>query len=96
MRNTIVHEATLSGFEDYQLLSELLREILVRLINSKVKRYSDFNESMFLGEEPKLSFNEHIQKHKLNADKADIIKDDDKRIKLWMYPPQKTNESTLS
>lgn len=96
VRNTIVHEATLSGFEDYQLLSELLREILVRLINSKVKRYSDFNESMFLGEEPKLSFNEHIQKHKLNADKADIIKDDDKRIKLWMYPPQKTNESTLS
>lgn len=96
VRNTIVHEATLSGFEEYQLLSELLREILARLINSKVKRYSEFNESVFLGEEPKLSFNEHIQKHTLNADKADIIKDDDKRIKLWLYPPQRTNESTLS
>ena len=60
----MVHEATLNEYEDYQLLSELIREIILRLINSKLERYSSFVDKMFKGESPNLSYNEYIiQKH---------------------------------
>ena len=88
VRNTLVHEATLSGFEEYELLSELLREILIRLINSNVKRYSYFEETMFLGEAPKLSFDDYIREYKLDTDTTAIIADDDTRINLRIYPSQ--------
>ena len=55
VRSTLVHEATLNEYEDYQLLSELIREIILRLINSKLERYSSFVDKMFKGESPNLS-----------------------------------------
>ena len=64
VRSTLVHEATLNEYEDYQLLSELIREIILRLINSKLKRHSRFVDEMFKGESPNLSYNEYlVQKH---------------------------------
>ena len=88
VRHILVHEATLNEYKDYLLLSELIREIILRLINSKVKRCSEFEKPMFLGEAPNFSFDDYLEKCKLNANKSDIIKNDDERIKLRIHHPR--------
>lgn len=83
VRSTLVHEATLNEYEDYQLLSELIREIILRLINSKLERYSSFVDKMFKGESPNLSYNEYIiQKHIKIEDS--LFAEYDRRFKYWI------------
>lgn len=82
VRSTLVHEAKLKEFEDYQLLSELIREIILRLINSNAKRYSDLNDEVFIGEKPGLSFQNYIEKYNLKVNDIDIISRFDESIKL--------------
>ena len=89
MRSTLVHEAELKDFEDYLLLSELIREVILRLINSKVKRYSDLDKVVFFEKEPGLSFIDYVEKYNMNVTDQVIIPEFDKRIKLWMYHPCK-------
>ena len=89
MRSTLVHEAELKDFEDYLLLSELIREVILRLINSKVKRYSDLDKAVFFEKEPGLSFIDYVEKYNMDVTDQEIIPEFDKRIKLRMYHPRK-------
>ena len=89
VRSTLVHEAELKDFEDYLLLSELIREVILRLINSKVKRYSDLDKVVFFEKEPGLSFIDYVEKYNMDVTDQVIIPEFDKRIKLWMYHPCK-------
>ena len=89
VRSTLVHEAELKDFEDYLLLSELIREVILRLINSKVKRYSDLDKVVFFEKEPGLSFIDYVEKYNMDVTDQEIIPEFDKRIKLWMYHPCK-------
>ena len=92
VRSTLVHEAELKNFEDYQLLSELIREIILRLINSKSKRHSFFNKVVFGENEPRLSYPAYVEKYKLNIKDQKIISEYDERIKLRMFQPCKTGK----
>ena len=85
VRSTLVHEAELKDYNDYQLLSELIREIILRIIDSKFKRYSYFEENVILGEKRELSFCEYIKRHKLNINFSPIFAEDDTRIKLRIH-----------
>ena len=78
----MVHEARLKGHEDYQLLSELIREVILRLINSKVERYSEFSDPTFIGDAPNLSYEKFIAMHDLDVNEPAIISQYDNRIKL--------------
>ncbi len=82
VRSTLVHEARLKGHEDYQLLSELIREVILRLINSKVERYSEFSDPTFIGDAPNLSYEKFIAMHDLDVNEPAIISQYDNRIKL--------------
>lgn len=83
VRSTLVHEAELKDYADCILLSELIREIILRLINSKVKRHSRFTENVFLGEPPNLPFAQYLNE-KLNLTVPPIISKYDERINLRM------------
>lgn len=93
VRSTLVHEAELKDFEDYHLLSELIREIILRLINSKAKRHSYFNQVVFDENAPGLSYAEYVEKFKLNIKNQEIISESDERIKLKIFQPCKTEEN---
>lgn len=82
VRPTLVHEADVKEYSDYVLLSELIREIILRLICSKVERHSDLEENIILGEAPNLSFNNFIEEKKLTAKEDPIFDELDPRIKL--------------
>ena len=92
VRSTLVHEAELKKIEDYHLLSELIREIILRLINSKSKRYSYFNKVVSDENEPGLSYSEYVERYNLNIMDQKIISEFDERIKLRMFQPCKTEE----
>lgn len=82
VRNTLVHDAVLNDYYDYVLLSELIREIILRLISSTVERHSDLEEKVILGEAPNLSFHKFIEKNKLTVKVDPIFDEFDSRIKL--------------
>ena len=82
VRSTLVHEAILKNGEDYMLLSELIQEIVLRLINSKVERHSFFNEKKFVGDVPNLSFLDFTSKYGLSVAQVPIFAENDSRIKL--------------
>lgn len=68
VRSTLVHEAELKDFLDYIMLSELIREIILRLINSKVDRHSDFVEQKIIGNIQHLSFADYVATYNLNVE----------------------------
>ena len=82
VRPTLVHEAEVKDYSDYVLLSELIREIILRLICSTVERHSDLEEKVILGEAPNLSFHKFIEKNKLTVKVDPIFDEFDSRIKL--------------
>lgn len=82
VRPTLVHEAEVKNYSDYVLLSELIREIILRLICSIVERHSDLEEKVILGEAPNLSFNKFIEEKKLTVKEDPIFEEFDPRIKL--------------
>jgi len=67
VRSTLVHEAELKSYSDYVMLSELIREIILRLIDSKVERYSRFKEPIFSENTVHLSFNDYVIHKKLKV-----------------------------
>ena len=85
VRSTLVHEAKLQEYADYQLLSELIREIILRIINSKVRRHSYFATKVFIGDPPNLSYADYIKKYKLSIDEPAIISEYDERIRLRCF-----------
>lgn len=93
VRSTLVHEAELKKIEDYHLLSELIREIILRLINSKSKRHSYFNKDGFDENGPGLSYPEYVEKYNLNIMDQKIISESDERVKLRIFKPRKTEEN---
>lgn len=82
VRHTLVHEAEIKDYSDYVLLSELIREIILRLICSTVERHSDLEEKVILGEAPNLSFHKFIEENKLTVKEYPIFDESDSRIKL--------------
>lgn len=68
VRNTLVHEAELKDFFDYILLSELIREIILRLINSKVDRHPEFVDQRITGKVQHLSFVDYVATYNLNVE----------------------------
>ena len=82
VRNTLVHDAVLKDYYDYVLLSELIREIILRLISSTVERYSEHKSQAIIGDAPNLSYNEYVAKNELDVDDNVIFSQYDKRIKL--------------
>ena len=82
VRNTLVHDAVLKDYYDYVLLSELIREIVLRLISSTVERHSEYKSQAIIGDAPNLSYNEYVAKNDLDVDDNVIFSQYDKRIKL--------------
>lgn len=82
VRPTLVHEAEVKDYSDFVLLSELIREIILRLICSTVERHSDLEKKVILGEAPNLSFHKFIEKNKLTAKVDPVFDEFDPRIKL--------------
>lgn len=82
VRSTLVHEAELKEYTDYQLLSELIREAILRLICSNIERHSYFKEKIILGDAPYLSFHNFINENKLTVKDVPIFDEHDSRIKL--------------
>lgn len=82
VRSTIVHEAKLDEYADYMLLSELIRELILRLINSKVQRYSRFTAEVFEGKAPDLSYTEYLKQKNISINESAIISEYDARIQL--------------
>lgn len=82
VRNTLVHDAVLKDYYDYVLLSELIREIILRLISSTVERHSEHNSQAIIGDAPNLSYNEYVAKNDLDVDDNVIFSQYDNRIKL--------------
>lgn len=82
VRNTLVHDAVLKDYYDYVLLSELIREIILRLISSTVERHSEYKGQAIMGDAPNLTYNEYILKNDLDVDDNVIFPQYDKRIKL--------------
>lgn len=68
VRSTLVHEAELKDFLDYIMLSELIREIILRLINSKADRHSEFVDKKIIGKVQHLSFADYIATYNLNVE----------------------------
>ncbi len=84
VRNTLVHDAVLKDYYDYVLLSELIREIILRLISSIVERHSEHKSQAILGDALNLSYNEYVVKNDLDVEDNVIFSQYDKRIKLWI------------
>lgn len=82
VRPTLVHEAEVKDYSDYVLLSELIREIILRLICSTVERHSDLEDKVILGEAPNLPFRKFIDKNKLTVKEVPIFDEFDSRIQL--------------
>jgi hypothetical protein len=82
VRNTLVHDAVLNDYYDYVLLSELIREIILRLISSTVERHSEHKSQAIIGDAPNLSYNEYVAKNELDVDNNVIFSQYDNRIKL--------------
>lgn len=82
VRSTLVHEAKLNEYADYKLLSELVVELILRLINSNVERHSEFSTNVFIGESPRLSYTEYKKEKNIVVDNDEIISEHDERIKL--------------
>lgn len=82
VRPTLVHEAEVKDYSDYVLLSELIREIILRLICSTVERHSNLKEKVILGKAPNLSFHKFIEENNLTAKEDPIFEEFDPRIKL--------------
>lgn len=82
VRSTLVHEAKLNEYSDYQLLSELIRELILRLINSNVERHSHFTSNIIVGDTPKKSYSEYKKEKDISIDNDEIISKFDERIKL--------------
>ena len=82
VRSTLVHEAKLKDYSDYQLLSELIRELILRLINSNVERYSQLASNIIVGDLPKKSYSEYKKEKEISIDNDEIISKFDERIKL--------------
>ena len=82
VRSTLVHEAKLKEYSDYQLLSELIRELILRLINSNVERHSHFTSNIIVGDTPKKSYSEYKKEKDISIDNDEIISKFDERIKL--------------
>ena len=82
VRNTLVHDAVLNDYYDYVLLSELIREIILRLISSTVERHSEYKSQAIIGDAPNLSYNEYVAKNELDVDNNVIFSQYDNRIKL--------------
>lgn len=85
VRSTLVHEAELKDYSDYQLLSEVIIESILRLICSKIDRHSYFKDKVIKGEVPNLSFQEFVNEKKLNVNEEPIFNEYDKRIKGMFY-----------
>ena len=82
VRSTLVHEAKLNEYSDYQLLSELIRELILRLINSNVERHSHFTSNIIAGDTPKKSYSEYKKEKDISIDNDEIISKFDQRIRL--------------
>ena len=82
VRNTLVHDAELKEYSDYLLLSELIRESILRLISSRVERHSELRNDVILGEAVDFSFHEFVKEKNLNITEKPIFDEFDKRIKL--------------
>ena len=82
VRNTLVHDAVLKDYYDYVLLSELIREIILRLISSTVERHSEYKGQAIIGDAPNLSYNEYVAKNELDVDNNVIFSQYDNRIKF--------------
>lgn len=81
VRSTLVHEARLKEYADYELLSELIIELILRLINSDIERHSRFSINVFEGEPPGLSYTEYKKEKNIVVDNDVIISEFDDRIK---------------
>lgn len=82
VRSTLVHEAKLKEYSDYQLLSELIRELILRLINSNVERHSQLASNIIVGDLPNKSYSEYKKEKEISIDNDEIISRFDERIKL--------------
>ena len=82
VRSTLVHEAKLKEYSDYQLLSELIREAILRLICSSVERHSELGNNAISGMPENLPFKEFLKEKKLNITEKPLFDEFDKRIKL--------------
>ena len=82
VRNTLVHDAELKDYYDYVLLSELIREIILRLISSTIERHSDYKIQAIIGDAPNLSYSEYVARYGLDVDDNVIFSQYDKRIML--------------
>lgn len=91
VRNTLVHDAVLKNYYDYILLSELIREIILRLIGSTVERHSEYKCQAILGDALNLSYSEHVERYNLNVDDNVFFQENDERIKLRITKGKNTN-----
>lgn len=82
VRNTLVHDAVLRDYYDYVLLSELIREFILRLISSTIERHSEYKCQAIIGDAKNLSYSEHVAQYNLNVDDNVIFSQYDERIKL--------------
>jgi hypothetical protein len=82
VRSTLVHDAKLKEYTDYQLLSELIREAILRLICSSIERHSELGDNAISGMPENLPFQEFIKEKKLNITEKPIFDKFDTRIKL--------------
>lgn len=94
VRNTLVHDAKIKKYADYLLLSELIVELILRIISSKVERHSQFSSNVFIGEPPSLSYTEFKKAKNIVFDNDEIISEADERIKLRISMGR-TNVSSL-
>ena len=95
VRSTLVHEAVLKDYYDYVLLSELIREIILRLINSKVERYSEFKGQAIKGTAPNLSFSNFIAKNNLDVEDAVFFSEHDKHALLRITEDKKIDDEII-
>ena len=82
VRNTLVHDAVLEDYYDYVLLSEVIREIILRLIGSTCERHSEYKCKAIIGDASNLSYSEHVARYNLNVDDNAFFSQYDTRIKL--------------
>ena len=78
----MVHDAVLRDYYDYVLLSELIREFILRLISSTIERHSEYKCQAIIGDAKNLSYSEHVAQYNLNVDDNVIFSQYDERIKL--------------
>ena len=86
----MVHDAVLKDYYDYVLLSELIREIILRLISSTVERHSEYKGQAIMGDAPNLSYNEYVARNNLDVDTSVIFLEHDKRVPLRIKKGEKS------